>query len=107
MASKELNPRKSANFPKNLEQKKTKQIQKKRKGRKKSTISNFLITTFNMIDVKLKRIPKARGLSYGTRTALRSLSKTLRISPRCSASFSKPKTTLPSCASSTCTAFPK
>lgn len=55
MSSKELNlqiKNQGLHFP----SAKTKKIKKGKQGRKKSAISNFLITTFEMIDVRLTRM---------------------------------------------------
>lgn len=59
MSSKEENLRLEISNGKNPSTK-TKQIKKGKQGRRKSTISNFLITTFEMIDVSMIRIQKAR-----------------------------------------------
>ena len=56
MSSKELIPSKERRNPNFTEGSKTKKI---RKGRKKSAISNFLLITFNMIEVEVIRIPRA------------------------------------------------
>jgi hypothetical protein len=93
MSSKETNLRLEISNGK-IPSSKTKKIKKGKQGRKKSTISNFLITTFEMIDVRLIRIPKAKIQSFGTRMALRSSSRTLRTSLKSSLHFSKREITL-------------
>ena len=79
MSSKELNLEKKNKYSKHKQKSKTKKIKKSRKGRKKSTISNFLLTTFDMIDVSIIRIPKAKIRSSGMMMEPQLLSRISKI----------------------------
>lgn len=75
----------------NNSQNKTKKI---RKGRKRNPISNFLLITYKMIDVKLIRIRKQTIQSNGHLMEILYLSIMSKNLLRFYQSFSRPKTIL-------------